>query len=150
VRYRKRLRRLPKYELTAGKIPWSKKRLFLGRGFAWGQRHVQRLVEVRSPLGQSLLEPGPVYRAARTLEVLAERWRILSPLARFTSWDSPLNPVRPLPPVGGDPALHGIGSDEERDVWLDLRAREGHMIVLGTTGVGKTSVSRRSRNATTR
>ncbi|RMD59549.1 conjugative coupling factor TraD, PFGI-1 class, partial [Candidatus Parcubacteria bacterium] len=119
-RYRQHLKRLPKYQIQGGKIPWSRKRLFLGRGFPWGQRHVQRLVEVRSPQGQALLEPGPFYRLARSVEVRSERWRILAPIARLTAWDSPINPVRPLPPVGGDPALHGIGADEERDVWLDL------------------------------
>ena len=141
IRYRKQLTRLPTYRLRASNLPWSRKRLFLGRGFQWGQRHVQRLVEVRSPQGQALLEPGFLYRFARSLEVRAERWSWLGPLARLTAWDSPLNPLRPLPPVGGDPALHGIGVEDEHDIWLDLSAREGHMLVLGTTGVGKTRLA---------
>ncbi|MCD3648506.1 type IV secretion system DNA-binding domain-containing protein, partial [Escherichia coli] len=54
--------------------------------------------------------------------------------------DSPLNPVRPLPPVGGNPALHGIEPDEQ-DVTLALGERVGHTIVYGTTRVGKTRLA---------
>jgi Type IV secretory pathway, VirB4 components len=53
------------------------------------------------------------------------------------SANTPLNPVRPLPPVGGNPALHGI-EPNERDVSMDLRERVGHTLVVGTTRVGKT------------
>ncbi|MGR5328686.1 conjugative transfer system coupling protein TraD [Photobacterium damselae] len=48
------------------------------------------------------------------------------------------NPVAPLPPVGGDPFLHGVGVDEESDVFMELNGRNGHTLVLGTTRVGKT------------
>ncbi len=34
-------------------------------------------------------------------------------LGKLLSADTPLNPVRPLPPVGGNPALHGIEPDEK-------------------------------------
>lgn len=40
-------------------------------------------------------------------------------LGKLLSADTPLNPVRPLPPVGGNPALHGIEPDE-KDVTLAL------------------------------
>ncbi len=36
----------------------------------------------------------------------------LSRLPALTGWDVPFNPVRPLPPVGGLPRLHGIEPDE--------------------------------------
>jgi hypothetical protein len=45
--------------------------------------------------------------------------------------------VAPLPSVGGDPAIHGVEPDEDA-VWMDLGERVGHMLVLGTTRVGKT------------
>ncbi|RML47172.1 Conjugative coupling factor TraD, SXT/TOL family, partial [Pseudomonas savastanoi pv. glycinea] len=61
-------------------------------------------------------------------------------LARATSWDVPINPVRPLPPVGGLPRLHGIEPYEE-NVSLPLSERVGHSIVLGTTRVGKTRLA---------
>jgi conjugative coupling factor TraD (TOL family) len=41
-------------------------------------------------------------------------------------------------PAGGDPALHGVGVEDERRVWMPIDERVGHMLVLGTTRVGKT------------
>lgn len=64
----------------------------------------------------------------------------MQPLARLTRWDSPLNPARPLPPVGGLPRLHGIEPDET-DATLPLGERVGHTLVLGTTRVGKTRLA---------
>ena len=51
-----------------------------------------------------------------------------------------LDTVRPLPPVGGLPRLHGIEPDEV-DVSLPLGERVGHSLVLGTTRVGKTRLA---------
>ncbi len=69
---------------------------------------------------------------------------VLNPVFRrfagFCKKDSWLNPVRPLPPVGGNPVLHGVEPDEV-NVTMDLRERVGHMLVLGTTRVGKTRLA---------
>ncbi|MGO1273026.1 MAG: type IV conjugative transfer system coupling protein TraD, partial [Pseudomonas helleri] len=43
LRYRRNIRRLPRYELTSRQIPVSRKRLFMGRGFRWTRLHTQRL-----------------------------------------------------------------------------------------------------------
>ncbi len=61
-------------------------------------------------------------------------------LAKFLRTDKWYNPVRPLPPVGGSPMIHGIELDEQ-DVLLPLGERVGHTIVLGTTRVGKTRLA---------
>jgi conjugative coupling factor TraD (TOL family) len=61
-------------------------------------------------------------------------------LGRLTRCDAWWNPVAPLPAVGGDPALHGVEPDED-EVWMDLGERVGHMLVLGTTRVGKTRLA---------
>ncbi|MBK0647383.1 conjugative coupling factor TraD, PFGI-1 class, partial [Klebsiella pneumoniae] len=61
-------------------------------------------------------------------------------LCRLLASESAFNPVRPLPPVGGLPALHGIELDET-NVLMDLRERVGHLLVLGTTRVGKTRLA---------
>ena len=45
-RYQKRLIRRRPYKIP--KIPVSDRRLYMGRGFRWGQMHVQRLKEARS------------------------------------------------------------------------------------------------------
>lgn len=44
--------------------------------------------------------------------------------------------------LGGDPVLHGVGLLEgEKDVWSSLKERFGHMLVLGATRVGKTTLA---------
>jgi conjugative coupling factor TraD (SXT/TOL subfamily) len=77
----------------------------------------------------------------RRLEERLERAPFpFSLLPRLTSSDTALNPVRPLPPVGGLPRLHGV-EPHEVDVSLPLRERVGHSLVLGTTRVGKTRLA---------
>lgn len=49
LRYQRHLRALPRYRMRAAQIPWSPSRLFLGRGFAWGQKHTQRLRDTLRP-----------------------------------------------------------------------------------------------------
>lgn len=133
VRYRRGLRRLPHYALSSRRIPCSPDGLFLGRGFLWTPVHTQRLWEATRPDSRRFLEPGLGYRLARGLEA---QWPGLrSVLGVESAW----NPVRPLPPVGGLPALHGVGLPEgERAVRLPASERQGHLFYVGTTGVGKT------------
>jgi conjugative coupling factor TraD (TOL family) len=141
LRYRWELRRLPRYLLDASSIPVSSHRLFLGRGFAWDQRHSQRLAETRVPGARRYLEPSRLYQAARGFEIRYEHDTWAQPLLRLLQADRQWNPVRPLPPVGGNPALHGIGVEDEEDVWQNLAERPGHALVLGTTRVGKTRLA---------
>lgn len=136
--YQGYLRRLPRCVLNADQVPVSWHKLFLGRGFRWDQRHTQRLVESRHPQAQRYLQPGKLYLAARRMEIRLEHSLFLSWLPRLTQRDSGWNPLRPLPPVGGAPALHGVGTEEETDIWMDIGERVGHKLVLGTTRVGKT------------
>lgn len=141
LRYRRNIRRLPKYVMTSRAVPVSQQRLFIGRGFRWDQRHTHRLMQTYRPEFRSYVEPTAAYRIARRLEERLEFALFpLSKLARLTTWDSPLNPVRPLPPVGGMPRLHGI-EPHEVDVTLPLGERVGHSLVLGTTRVGKTRLA---------
>lgn len=141
LRYRRNIRRLPRYVMTSREVPVSQQRLFLGRGFRWDQRHTHRLMQTYRPEFRRYVEPTPLYRFARRLEERLEFAPFpLSRLARLSAWDSPLNPVRPLPPVGGLPRLHGI-EPEEVDVTLPLSERVGHTLVTGTTRVGKTRLA---------
>jgi len=41
----------------------------------------------------------------------------------------------------GEPLLHGVGLEDEHTVWLSQVARSGHLLVLGTTGSGKTRLA---------
>ncbi|POE04410.1 type IV conjugative transfer system coupling protein TraD [Pectobacterium odoriferum] len=141
LRYRRNIRRLPRYVMTSRNVPVSQQRLFIGKGFRWEQKHTHRLMQTYRPEFRRYVEPTPAYQLARHLEERLEFAPFpLSQLPRLTTWDIPLNPVRPLPPVGGLPRLHGI-EPEEVDVSLPLGERVGHSLVLGTTRVGKTRLA---------
>jgi conjugative coupling factor TraD (TOL family) len=138
LRYRRNLRRLPRYVMASRDIPVSHRGVFLGKGFCWTQKHTQRLQDTRRPEAEGYVQPARWYRAARRLENLCEHR--LPVLTRLLSANSPLNPVRPLPPVGGKPVLHGIEPDETV-VTMALGERAGHTLVMGTTRVGKTRLA---------
>ncbi len=140
LRYRRNLRRLPTYRLRADQIPLSRRKLFLGRGFRWTQKHTQRLRDTIRPEVQRYIQPGALYDWARRVEIAWEGRPVLGLLAvvlRCRAW---WNPLRPLPPVGGKPTLHGV-EPEEQAVWMELGERVGHLLVLGTTRVGKTRLA---------
>lgn len=141
LRYRRNIRRLPRYVMTSRQVPVSQQRLFIGRGFLWEQRHTHRLTQTYRPEFRRYVEPTRAFQFARRLEERLEFAPFpLSRLAGLLALDSPLNPVQPLPPVGGMPRLHGIEPDEI-DVSLPLGERVGHTLVLGTTRVGKTRLA---------
>jgi conjugative coupling factor TraD (TOL family) len=141
LRYRRNIRRLPRYVMTSREVPVSTSRLFVGKGFRWTARHTHRLMQTYRPMFQKYVEPSASYLAARNVAQRLEtapRW--MQPLAAALNWDSALNPVRPLPPVGGYPRIHGI-EPKEVEVSLPLSERGGHTLVVGTTGVGKTRLA---------
>lgn len=141
LRYRRNIRRLPRYVMTNKNVPVSNRRLFIGIGFKWEQRHTQRLMQTYRPEFRRYIEPTALFQAARQIEERMEYASFpLNLLPKATSWDSPLNPVRPLPPVGGSPRLHGV-EPVEVEVSLPLGERVGHSLILGTTRVGKTRLA---------
>ncbi|HBX73017.1 MAG TPA: conjugative coupling factor TraD, PFGI-1 class, partial [Halieaceae bacterium] len=115
-------------------------KLFLGRGFRWTQRHTQRLRDTLRPEVQHYVQPGALYRWARRREVQWESTPGLKALAWTLRQPRWWNLLRPQPAVGGMPALHAVEPDEE-DAWMDLSERVGHVLVLGTTRVGKTRLA---------
>ena len=139
LRYRWRLKRLRPERISSRNIPVSRHALYLGRGFAWGQRHTQRLRDTLRPELQCYVAPGRLYCWAREKEKAWEGRTALSWIARGLR-QTRLNPLAPLPSIGGNPALHGVGL-REQDVWMNLDERVGHTLVLGTTRVGKTRLA---------
>ena len=135
-KFRKSLKTLPFYSATPDEVPLSKEALFLGKGFAWKQTHTQRLMMARLPENIHLTETGKFYEWARLRKIHGKK----DALTRFLTSQHPLNPVKPLPPVGGFSELHGVEINEE-EIWLPLSERVGHMVVLGTTRVGKTRLA---------
>jgi conjugative coupling factor TraD (TOL family) len=140
LRYQRNMRRLPTYTLRSDKIPLSRRKLFLGRGFRWTQQHTQRLRDTIRPEVQQYVQPGSLYQWARRKEVAWESVPVLRLLARMFQIRAWWNPLAPLPAVGGKPALHAVEPDEQA-VWMDIGERVGHTLVLGTTRVGKTRLA---------
>ncbi|HCE9344399.1 TPA: conjugative coupling factor TraD, PFGI-1 class, partial [Pseudomonas aeruginosa] len=68
LRYRRNIRRLPKYTMTSAEMPVSNEHLFIGKGFRWTQKHTQRLADTYLPQFASYVEPSPLYERARRLE----------------------------------------------------------------------------------
>lgn len=137
ARHRKAVRVLKPYALAPDELPWSQRAVFLGMGFEWSVRHTQRMALLALPENESLRQPPLWYRWARALERDPHHpeW-----LRDVLGKDSPWNPCRPMPPVGGLPTLHGVEIDEEQ-VWTPLAELNNHMMVYGTTRVGKTRLA---------
>lgn len=139
IRYQWRLKRLRPYRIGTKRLPLSRHKLYLGRGFIWKQRHTQRLRDTLRPELQRYVSSGRLYQWARRKETAWEHRLLLRWVARWLRQPR-LNPLAPLPSIGGNPALHGVGLHEQ-DVWMNLDERVGHMLVLGTTRVGKTRLA---------
>ncbi|WP_299143903.1 type IV conjugative transfer system coupling protein TraD, partial [uncultured Vibrio sp.] len=152
--YRKRLLRMPYWAMNSDEIPVYQNKLFLGKGFLVLPRHAQRLYDTRQIWAERYVTPSKLYGFARAMEAKYEgRWlerfwagkRVILRAGKrwgiINGFLSAINPVKPLPPVGGDSRMHGVGIDEEVDCLLPSSARAGHTLVLGTTGVGKTRLA---------
>lgn len=146
IRYQKSLKRMPKFEMSSNQIPWSKDRLYLGIGFRWDQRHTERLEQLKSPNHRHLILPTRLYRLVREIEHRRYRNSVLESsrkaIAGMTKKDKWWNPLSPLPPIGGNPAIHSVGLWEgEGPCWESIGERVGHKVVIGTTRVGKTRLA---------
>jgi conjugative coupling factor TraD (TOL family) len=140
LRYQRHLKTLPRFVMYADKLPISQKGLFLGRGFEWKTKHIERLIATLDSRNERYTSLPAVYRWARSLQYSLEGTR-LSWVADILDSNSLFNPIRPKPDVGGRPALHGVGMSEERDQFQTMASREGHTIVVGASGVGKSRVA---------
>lgn len=138
-KYQSQLINLPAFIQSGDDINFSHKKLYLGKGFLWDERHAQRLFDLEKAIGRKFRELSLSYQLVRSLEVRFEHNNLLKPLIKFTQSYHKLNPFKPIPPVGGNPSIHAVGMYEgERNIYLDNANRNGHTIVLGTTRVGKT------------
>lgn len=139
-RYQDGLKRQDLLILAPSEIPVSNQQLYFGVGFEWTQQHTQRLTDTREALSISYIKQSDLYYWFRQKELEWEHQPYLKKLAKLSASDSRFNPVRPLPPIGGQPQIHGVGGTES-NVVMPLSERNSHMIVLGTTRVGKTRLA---------
>lgn len=141
LRYQRNLKRMPRYTLSASKIPISNRGLFLGKGFRWTQKHTERIYAARDKDAETYAQQHPLKRWVRKQELAWEQNALLAPVFQLTSRDSIWNPFRPPPPTGGEPMLHGVGIEEEQDVFMPLSERPGHTVVVARTRHGKTRLA---------
>ena len=115
--------------------------LFLGRGFQWTQTHTERLYAARDTRAEKYLQPAAIKKWIRRKEIEWEQTPVLKKIMQWTAKDSPLNPVRPPPAIGGDPVIHGVGIRGETNATMPLTDRVGHMVVVARTRHGKTRLA---------
>lgn len=137
--YQRNLKRLPSFTMLSSQVPVSLKSIWYGRGFEWTATHTQRLSDLRKPQNRKYLEMGSLYDGVRKLEKKYEDSESVSNFLSIFQSQSFFNPVKPLPPVGGEKAIHAVEPDEE-EINTPLDTRTGHTLVQGTTRVGKSKL----------
>ena len=144
LKYQYELLVLPKYEIASTGIPFSKKHLFLGRGFEWRVKHTQRKVDLDRAEFRYIKERDQTtrYQLARSLERITKKFILTRAIAWALSQKHYLNPVAPIPYVEGRPEIHAVGLYEgEDEVSIHQSERVAHTFVVGTTRVGKTRLA---------
>ncbi len=141
IRYQRGLKKSPMFKMKRSKIPVNRKMLYVGRGFEWTGKHTQRVHDAREDEAERYVKPTHLVQWLRRKEIEWDERILFRFIAKTTSWDSAFNPVRPLPTIGGEPMLHGVGVEDESPVYLSLIERSGHLLVKGSTGVGKTRLA---------
>lgn len=150
LRYQHGLKHCKITRIAPHKIPVAKEDHYLGEGFPWGQLHTQRRVDASRPDAQPFITPSEREMALRKAgaklgswaeQRLQDRKPVVSKIAVAAKYvvEAPYwwNPLQQQVDLGGTPILHGVGFDEA-PVKLRQSERNGHMIVKGTTRVGKT------------
>lgn len=153
-RYQEGLRNLQPFFIQTEDLPVSEDEFWLGRGYEVTQVHAQRMYECNTPNGIPYTKPSKAYNRARQISRKAKKqgasWPIKTLAKRLDGQHFVTvnlggkkvslfkNPVAPYPNVGGEPYLHGVGIEDETDVLTPLKSMEGHVLVMGTTGCGKT------------
>jgi conjugative coupling factor TraD (TOL family) len=161
------LGRNPPFSVSSSEITFDNEYFYVGNGFKWESAHTKRLHQYQNLTQKQKKAFSVSDDWVRYLEktfhlewTQKTEWEITIPKPKFKKHveqlknsknekeenkDKPLfqttlvNPFSPAQNLGGKSELHGVGMFEgETPIWLDLIERSGHMLVLGTTGVGKT------------
>lgn len=139
-RYQKNLKRLTRYSLNMSKVPYTTAYVMLGKGFRWLPIHTQRLRDTYRTQNSVYISDADTYTFVRQFCIVNREKKGFVYLIKFLEIDSMFNPFRPLPDVGGVPAIHGIEPNETTIIWPTTH-RQGHTGVFGATGVGKTRLA---------
>lgn len=85
-------------------------KLWIGFGFEWTPVHTQRVMEIRRRAVKTVMPPA---------------------------WFMKMKKLKPLDETKGASWIHGV-EPNEKHIYVPLDALEGHVLVFGTTGSGKT------------
>ena len=132
LRFKQRLLKQSAFAKNTKTLPCNPHQLYLGKGFQWLPIHRQRLHLLNQVYNQHYLHKSSLYQ---WIDSHARRYPA-GLLSKFRKL--PFSPFQPLPDIGGKPALHGVGSDGEKNIYLHQHNRNSHMVVFGMTRVGKT------------
>lgn len=138
--YQRNIRRLRHYTVNPSKTKWTTKYVELGLGFRWLPIHTQRLRDTFRDNNTNYVVDSRLYTWVREFCLTNQDTRFLKPLVRVLNSYSVFNPFRPLPDIGGNPAIHGIEPKEKKFLWPTTE-RIGHTGIFGATRVGKTRVA---------
>lgn len=113
--------------------PAHRGEIWLGKGFLWGPTHTQRIMDILRRDWQQIVKDalGPffVWRFAKKNANLIFS-HPLKARHLYLEQQKSLNDK-------GQPWIHGVGGGEE-NVFQPISHAEGHTLVIGTTGAGKT------------
>ncbi len=134
-RYQRNLRVLRPYTVNSKDIVFNPNFVELGKGFDWLPIHTQRLKDTQLPENRKYIKPSHTYKKVRNFCTKNADNPKLKPIIKALDIA-----YKPLPPIGGIPALHGIEPDDDDFLW-QLSKRVGHTGVIGTTRTGKTRLA---------
>lgn len=132
IRFKKHLLSVTFFSKGTKDFKLNKQQLYIGRGFQWQPIHRQRLHLLNQVSNQRYLRKSNFYQ---WIDGIARR-QPGGMVAKMR--DLPGSPLKALPDIGGKSSLHGVGLDQERDIYLHQHNRNSHMVVFGMTRVGKT------------
>lgn len=130
--FKKRLLVLKPFSMQTTDVPLSKKYLYIGRGFKWLPMHRHRLNLLSLAHNQRFIQKSVLYRLMQQRE-RENQQGIASLLCKIR-----FLPFKPLPDIGGKPWIHGVGSKNEKTIFLNQSNRNTHECIFGMTRVGKT------------
>lgn len=136
-RYQMNIKRLRFYMIKPSEIPFNPYYVKLGKGFRWLPIHTQRLRDTFKSQNKDYIVDGELYTKVRHFCIRYQVNPYLKYFVKLLEFDSALNPFRPLPDIGGNPAIHGIEPDEHDFLWR-YDERVGHTGCFGQSRVGKT------------
>lgn len=113
-----------------------KDEMWLGKGFTWETKHTQRVSEILRCNWSAIVK-----------EAKGNRDRMSNFKRRFLSWSGLRHPILMNATINeegklvaddmGQPWIHGMEANDD-DMWQKIKHVEGHTLIVGTTGSGKT------------